>query len=139
MSTVLNPYISFKNNARQALEFYHSVFGGKLVLNTFKEFGAAQNPADENLIMHGQLDTDNGLTLMCADTPSFMTPHDSGSNITISLSGENEAELTGYYQKLSAGGTVGQPLDKAPWGDTYGQFTDRFGVDWMVNIAAPKA
>lgn len=138
MPTILNPYISFKDNARQALEFYHSVFGGKLAVNTFKEFGAAQNPAEENLVMHGQLDTDGGITLMCADTPSYMT-YESGTNITISLSGENEAELTALYQKLSAGGTVEQPLEKAPWGDTFGMFHDKFGVGWMVNIAGPKA
>ena len=138
MTTILNPYISFKDNARQALEFYHSVFGGKLVVNTFKEFHAAQDPKEENLIMHGQLDTDNGITLMCADTPSYMT-YDSGTNITISLSGENEAELTALYQKLSAGGTVEQPLEKAPWGDTFAMFHDKFGVGWMVNIAGPKA
>jgi len=138
MSSKLNPYISFKDNARQALEFYYSVFGGKLTMNTFKDFQASQNPAEENLIMHGQLDTENGFTLMAADTPSYMT-YEPGKNISISLSGENEAELRGYYQKLSAGGTIAQPLEKAPWGDTFGMFTDKFGIDWMVNIAGQKS
>jgi PhnB protein len=61
-----------------------------------------------------------------------------GTNVGVSLSGDNEAELTAYYQKLSAGGTVTMPLDKAPWGDSFGMFIDKFGVSWLVNITAPK-
>lgn len=138
MPTVLNPYLAFTGNARQAMEFYHSVFGGKLNMNTFKEFGASQDPSEDNNIMHAQLDTDNGMTLMGADTMSHME-HRPGNNFSISLSGDNEKELSGYFNKLAAGGTVIQPLEKAPWGDTFGQLTDRFGIDWMVNIAGPKA
>lgn len=137
MPTLLNPYLSFKDNARQAVEFYHSVFGGKLTLSTFKEFGMSQDPVTENLIMHAMLQAENGITLMAADTPPGMQ-YQPGSSISISLSGENEAELTAYYQKLSAGGTVVEPLTKAPWGDTFGMLVDSFGVNWMVNIAAQK-
>jgi PhnB protein len=134
MTTKLNPYLSFKDNAREAMQFYKSVFGGKLNVSTFKEFNASQDPAEDNLIMHAQLDSDNGLTLMGSDTPSYMqyTP---GMNGSISLSGENEAELTGYYQKLAEGGKVSQALEKAPWGDSFGMVTDKYGVNWMVNIA----
>ncbi len=134
MQTRLNPYLSFRDNARQAMEFYHSVFGGKLVLNTFKEFNLSADPSDDEKIMHGMLETENGLVLMGADTPSSME-YRAGLAMTISLSGDNEAELTAYYQKLLVGGTVVQPLDKSPWGDTFGMLTDPFGVDWMVNIA----
>jgi len=137
MPTLLNPYLSFKDNARQAVEFYHSVFGGKLTLSTFKEYGLSQDPVAGNLIMHAMLQAENGITLMAADTPPGMQ-YQPGSSISISLSGENEAELTAYYQKLSAGGTVVEPLTKAPWGDTFGMLVDPFGVNWMVNIAAKK-
>lgn len=137
MSTKLNPYLSFKDNAREALEFYHSVFGGKLSLNTFQEFQASQDPSEADKIMHGQIDTDNGLTLMGADTPNGM-PYTPATNLTISLSGEDEAELAGYFQKLSAGGMVTEPLATAPWGDMFGMVTDRYGVNWMVNIAVPQ-
>jgi PhnB protein len=58
-----------------------------------------------------------------------------GTNGAISLSGDNEAELRGYFQKLSAGAAILQPLEKAPWGDTFGMLTDKFGVRWLVNIA----
>lgn len=138
MATRLNPYLSFRDNAREAMEFYQTVFGGQLAMNTFKEFHVSQDPAEDNKIMHAMLETDSGLTLMAADTPNSM-PHQPGSNISISLSGEDEAELTAYYQKLSAGGTVMMPLAKAPWGDTFGACKDRFGIDWMVNITGNPA
>jgi PhnB protein len=74
---------------------------------------------------------------MASDTPSGME-YRPGTNLSVSLSGENEAELTAYYQKLSAGGMVTMPLEKAIWGDSFGMFTDKFGIGWMVNILAPK-
>jgi PhnB protein len=138
MPTVLNPYLSFKDNAREAMEFYQSVFGGKLALSTFKEAHASQAPSDDNKIMHGQLEAENGITLMGADIPEFMGQSPGGA-MSISLSGDNEAELKGYWNKLSTGGTTLQPLEKAPWGDTFGMLTDKFGVTWLVNIAGQQA
>jgi PhnB protein len=136
MTTRLNPYLSFRDNARDAIEFYRSVFGGELALSTFGEFQASQDPAEQDKVMHAMLTTDNGLVLMASDTPNQMeyTP---GNNYSISLSGEaaDEAELRGYWDKLSAEGTVSMPLDKAPWGDTFGMCVDRFGISWLVNIA----
>ncbi|GLZ39579.1 VOC family protein [Actinokineospora sp. NBRC 105648] len=136
MSSRLNPYINFTDNARQALDFYQQVFGGTLVTNTFGEFGA-QGP-DAEKIMHGQLETDAGYTLMAADTPTGMT-FTPGTNITVSLSGEDGDTLRGYWEKLSAGATVTTPLEKQMWGDEFGQLTDQFGVPWMVNITQPKS
>ena len=136
MQTRLNPYISFKDNARAAMEFYQSVFGGTLTMGTFKEFHASQNPAEDDLIMHAQLETSSGMVLMASDTPESME-YRPGNNISISLSGDNEAELTAYYEKLSNGGTVTMPLEKALWGDTFGMCIDRFGINWLVNIS-PK-
>ncbi len=137
MQSKLNPYIHFKDNTRQAMEFYKTVFGGKLTMNTFKEFQASQDPSEDNKIMHAQLDTDNGMTLMASDTPNRME-YGPGINFDISLSGDNEPELTGYYNKLTQGGTITQPLVKAQWGDSFGMLVDKFGITWMVNIAAPK-
>ena len=138
MTTRLNPYLGFRDNAREAMEFYRTVFGGELVASTFGEFQATQDPAEQDKIMHSQLTTDAGLTLMASDTPNTMdyTP---GSNYSVSLSGEDEAELRGYWDKLSDGGTVRMPLDKAPWGDSFGMCVDRFGVSWLVNIAGSAA
>ena len=83
--------------------------------------------------MHGMITADNGMVVMAADLPNSMELKP-GNNFSISLSGSDETELSGYFEKLSAGGTVGEPLAKAPWGDTFGMFTDKFGIAWMVNI-----
>ena len=137
MSTRLNPYISFRDTAREAMDFYQSVFGGELTRSTFGEFQASSDPDEQDRVMHSMLETDSGLTLMAADTPNGMELT-AGNNYAVSLSGEDETELRGYWDKLSDGGTVTMPLEKAPWGDSFGMCTDRFGVSWMVNIAGAQ-
>jgi PhnB protein len=133
----LNPYISFEDNARQAMEFYKEVFGGTLVLNTFGEFGQADSPVADK-IMHGMLETDNGFTIMAADTPPGME-RNPGDTISISLSGDDADELRGYWDKLSSSGKVSMPLEKQMWGDEFGMCVDQFGIPWMVNINAQQA
>jgi PhnB protein len=133
----LNPYISFTDNARQAMEFYRDVFGGTLSLNTFGEFGT-EDSAIADKIMHGMLETDSGFTLMGADTPPGVE-HSPGNNIAVSLSGDDADELRGYWEKLSDGGSVSVPLEKQMWGDEFGMCVDRFGIPWMVNIGQPQA
>ena len=137
MSSRLNPYLSFKDDAREAMEFYKSVFGGKLDLNTFKEYQASQDPSEDEKIMHSQLESPDGITFMAADTPNGME-FSPGNTMSMSLSGDDEKTLSGYYKKLLAGGSVIMPLEKAPWGDTFGMLTDKFGVKWMVNISPAK-
>ncbi|MGF9663779.1 VOC family protein [Arthrobacter crystallopoietes] len=134
MTTRLNPYLSFRDNAREAMAFYHSVFGGDLNTSTFGEYGASDDPGEKDKVMHSMLEAPNGLVLMGADTPSSMD-YNPGDNISISLSGEDEAELRGYWDKLAVGANVAEQLAKAPWGDTFGMLTDRFGINWLVNIA----
>lgn len=136
MASRLNPYLSFTDNARQAMEFYQGVFGGTLTLNTFGEFGAPDSP-DADKIMHGMLETDGGFTLMAADTPAGME-HKPGTNIAVSLSGDDAKELRGYWEKLSALGDVSVPLEKQMWGDEFGMCVDQFGIGWMVNIGSPR-
>ncbi|HUQ59285.1 VOC family protein [Lentzea sp.] len=131
MATRLNPYISFDGQARQAMGFYQSVFGGELRMNTFGEFGMQDTPQADQ-IMHAQLETDAGYTIMAADTPPGAEVR-AGSSITVSLSGDDEV-LREYFAKLAEGGEVGTPLEKQMWGDEYGDLTDRFGVSWMVNL-----
>jgi PhnB protein len=137
MATRLNPYISFGDNARQALQFYQGVFGGELTISTFGEFGQQDTPLADN-IMHGQLETPGGLTLMAADTPPGME-HTPGNNIAVSLSGDDADALRGYWEQLSDGGTVSVPLEKQMWGDEFGMCVDRFGISWLVNISQPQA
>jgi len=135
--TLLNPYLGFRDTAKQAMEFYRSVFGGELTLSTFGEMHASEDPAEQQKIMHGMLTSPSGLVLMGADTPNRMN-YTPGDNYSISLSGDDDAELRGYWEKLSDGATITAPLTQAPWGDAFGMCTDRFGVNWLVNIAGNK-
>jgi PhnB protein len=136
--TTLNPYLNFRSDAKDALAFYSSVLGGELTTSTFGEAGMSQSPAEADLIMHGQITSPSGLVLMAADTPEHME-WSPGSNIAVSLSGDDVAELTGYWDRLSEGATITVPLAQAPWGDTFGMLDDKFGVSWLVNITAPQA
>ncbi|MFC4223319.1 VOC family protein [Lysinibacter cavernae] len=134
MSTRINTYLSFRDSARQAVAFYQTVFGGEYTLSTFGEFQASEDPAENDKVMHSMLTTSTDQVIMCADTPNSMELTQ-GTNYSMSISGEDEAELTGYWQKLTADGTITMPLNKAPWGDSFGMCVDKFGVSWMVNIA----
>ena len=133
MTSKLNPYVTFDGHAREALEFYRDVLGGELNVNTFADFGN-ESGGDADKIMHGQLETDAGFTLMAADNPpgESFTP---GNNYAISLSGDDTEMLHGYWEKLSDGGNVMVKLEKQMWGDEFGMCADKFGVTWMVNIA----
>lgn len=133
MPSQMNPYLSFRDNAREAMDFYQSVFGGTLERSTFGEMNMADDPAEANKIMHSSLTTDNGFVLMASDTPSSMNL-DEGSSYSISLSGDNGEELRRYWDRLLDGGQMDLPLEKAPWGDLFGMLTDKFGTSWMISI-----
>jgi PhnB protein len=123
------------------MEFYKSVFGGKLDISRFKDMQAMpnQDPADDEKVMHSTLETDDGFTIMGSDTPSSMEYTD-GARVSVSVSGEeaDEEKLRGYYEKLCEGGKEILPMNKAPWGDSFGMCDDKFGIHWLVNIAGPK-
>jgi PhnB protein len=138
MSVRLNPYLSFRDNAREAMEFYRSVFGGELTMNTFKEYNASSEPSEDDLVMHAQLEGEHGVVFMGSDTPQRME-YKPGNTFSMSLSGDDDAVLSGWFQKLADGGTVTMPLEKAPWGDTFGMCVDRYGVNWLVNISGSAA
>lgn len=137
----LNPYLNFRGDAKDAMQFYHSVFGGDLVSNTFAEFGMPVDPSEADLVMHSQLTTPSGFTLMGSDTPSHLDWSKGENAFSVSLSGSDaeNAELSGYFEKLAEGGEITQPLVAAPWGDSFGMLVDRFGVTWLVNIAGAQS
>ena len=132
----LNPYLNFADaTAREAMEFYASVLGGELDVMTFGDMGTEGPMATQ--VMHGQLETPSGLTLMGADAPPEMVQVTFGDNVSVSISGSDEEaeQLRGWFSALSEGGEVRQPLEAAPWGDEFGMFVDRFGISWLFNIA----
>ena len=138
MTVRLNPYLSFRDNAREAMAFYQKVFGGELNVSTFADLHASADPTEQHKIMHSQLESPDGLVLMAADTPDGME-YRPQAGVSVSLSGDDEARLRGYWERLSEGGSVTVPFEKAPWGDTFGMCVDRFGTSWMVNVAAQSA
>ena len=140
MAALLNPYLGFRDTARAAMEFYQSVFEGTLTISTFGEAHASDDPNEQDKVMHAQLETASGFTLMASDTPNSL-PWSPESNISISLSGGeyDETELRGYWNGLAEAGTIALPLELAPWGDTFGMVIDRFGTRWMVNIMGAQS
>ncbi len=136
MSMTLCPYLNFRGNAREAMERYREVFGGELMLTTFAEGGTPGDPAEADNIMHGQLETPDGFTLMGADAPDSMS-YTPGSTISVSLFGDDEEKARRFWDALLDGGSETVPLERAPWGDVFGMLVDRFGIEWMVNVSAP--
>ncbi|MFF4037625.1 VOC family protein [Streptomyces sp. NPDC001816] len=131
MESRLNPYIAFNGNARQAIEFYQEVLGGKLEIGTFGDFGSSEMP-DADKVMHAVLDTADGYRVMAWDVPERV-PFNPGNNVALYLGGD-DTKLRDYFEKLAVDGTVTMPLEKQSWGDEAGTLVDRFGITWMVNI-----
>lgn len=138
MAARLNPYINFTGNAREALEFYRDVFGGELRISTFGQFGQPDSPSADQ-VMHGQLETPMGFTLMAADTPAEMKTVTTGNNVVICISGDDADQLREYWTKLAETGKVNTPLEQQVWGDVYGDLVDQFGIEWMVDIVQPRS
>lgn len=139
MSADVTTYLNFRGSARDALTFYESVFGGELRISSFKDLGMPVGEDEGDLVMHGQLDVDGSPLIMGSDVPSHMGWAAGENTFSVSLSGDDEAVLTGWWNALSEGATVTQPLEKAPWGDSFGMLKDRFGVSWLVNISGAGA
>lgn len=133
MPMLLNPYFSFRDTAEEAMTFYRSVFGGELSVSRFSEYGASDDPAEQDKVMHSMLTTGTGMVLMAADTPNSMDLA-VGENVSVSVSGDDESVMRGWCEALGAGGTVTMPLEEAPWGGLFGMCTDRFGIHWMFSV-----
>ena len=139
MAVVLNPYLHFNDGkTKEAMEFYKSIFGGKLKISTFGEF---PNPSIteemKDHVMHAVLETDH-LQIMASDTDP-VGDVTVGGNVELSISGDDEEALRGYFNGLCKDGKITMTLEKQAWGDLFGMVTDKYGINWMVNIAVPKS
>ncbi|MGH2907448.1 MAG: VOC family protein [Solirubrobacterales bacterium] len=134
--STLNPYLSFQGNTREAMEFYHSIFGGDLNVQTVGESPMESPPEAADSVMHAQLSA-GAITIMAADAQHGMQVN-FGNSVNLSLVGEDEAELKSWFDALGAGGQVSLPLEKQFWGDTFGMLTDKFGINWMVNVVSAE-
>lgn len=132
----LTPYLTLPGTAREAMTLYQSVLGGELTLSTFGEMGAeGGQPELADQVMHAHLTTPAGLQLMASDTPpGEVVEH--GSTVRLSLFGDDEPTMRGWFEALAEGGEVHVPLAMQMWGDVFGQCADRFGLIWLVNISA---
>jgi PhnB protein len=137
MVTTINPYLSFDSNARAAMEYYQSLFGGTLDVLTFESFGMG-GEGEGDKVMHAYLETPDGLALMASDTPNEMG-HTPPVGMSVALSGDDEQKLRGFWEGLIDGGSVTEPLDSPPWGGLFGMCVDRFGIAWMVSISPQRA
>lgn len=138
MSVNFTPYLSFRGQAREAMSFYQSIFGGELKVTTFAEGGmSGADGVQPDQVMHSQLD--GPVMLMGSDVPESM-PFTQGSTISMCFSGDASGLDTcrEYWSKLAEGGAVGMALDLAPWGDYYGNLTDKYGINWMFDFSAPE-
>ncbi len=134
MSINLSPYLNWRGQAAEAMTFYQSVLGGELLSSTFAEYGGMGVPEEEQgNVMHSQLQVSDSVLLMGSDAPSTM-PGDI-HNGTVTISGDEVDTIRGWFEALGEGGTVDLPFEQAPWGDYFGQVTDRFGIHWMFNAA----
>ncbi len=134
MKPTLTPYLNFMGQTKDAMEFYQSVLGGELKMQTFAESGAPISEEDKDKIIHADLQND-ALSFMASDGNAEHPVH-MGDNIHMSIVGSDAELLTKYFNGLAEGGKVDMPLAKQFWGDIYGQLTDKFGVHWMVNISS---
>lgn len=136
MSVNAVTHLNFRGDARAALTFYRSVFGGDIAVVTYGDAGDAQDLAGADQVMWGQVSAGSGFRVMAHDVPAGM-PWDQGENaFFVSLRGETSGEITAYRKKLSEGATVVRPLEPARWAPLYGMLRDRFGVTWVVDVAA---
>jgi PhnB protein len=132
-------HVNFRGEARAALEFYRDVFDGELATITYGAMNAAQHPEEADLIMWGQVTAPSGFAIMAYDVPADR-PHDKGvAPFFESVRGQSVEDVTPVWEKLARGATVLQDLMPSPWAPAYGMLTDRFGITWVIDVAAEPA
>lgn len=137
MSLHTTTHLNFRGDARHALNLYRSVFGGDLVAVTYADAHSVADPAEADQVMWGQVTAPNGFRVMAYDVPGSR-PWDRGQDpFYVSVRGDDPEELKRYWDGLTEGATVTVELAPAPWAPLCGMLTDRFGVTWVLDVAAP--
>lgn len=135
MSVNTTPHLNFRGEARAALEFYRSAFGGDLAVITYGDMGAPEDPAEAANVVWGQVSAPNGFRVMAYDVPASR-PWSAGEDpFFVSVRGDDADELTAAWKVLSEGAAVLQPLGPSQWAPLYGMLKDRFGVTWVLDVA----
>lgn len=136
MSVTTTTHLNFRGDAREALEFYQSVFGGDLTVISYADMGNGDDPATADHVVWGQVAAPNGFRIMAYDVYPFLEWDRGKDPFFVSVRGDDEAELKRLWAGLAEGATVRQDLEPSQWAPLYGQLTDRFGVTWVLDIAA---
>ncbi|MDT0318600.1 VOC family protein [Streptomyces millisiae] len=139
MSIATTTHLNFRGDARAALDFYHSVFGGRAVAVTQRDAGNVQHQDEAEWVMWGEVVGDNGFHVMAYDVPSRLPYHPGENTVFVSVRGDDPAEIAELWGKLTVGSTVVRPLEPAPWAPLYGMLRDPFGVTWVLDLAFPNA
>ena len=139
MTIKTTTHLNFRGNARAALQFYQSVFGGHLVAITYADAHAVQDPAEADQLMWGQVAADNGFAIMAYDVPSRLDWNPGEIPAFVSVRGDAAEEITLYWETLSQGATVIQELAPAGWSPLYGRLKDRFGITWVLDVEVAYA
>lgn len=139
MTIKTTTHLNFRGQARAALDFYRSVFGGEQVVLTYRDAHAVQNPDEADQVMWGQVAAESGFRVMAYDVPSSLAWNAGEIPVFVSVRGDAAAEVTSYWEKLAAGATVIQPLGPAAWSPLYGMLKDRFGITWVLDVEVPYA
>ncbi|MFC9440564.1 VOC family protein [Nocardia sp. NPDC057030] len=146
-------HLNFHGEAREALEFYRSVFGGELTVATYADFGMPAGAPGAQHVVFGQVVADNGFRVMAYDVPGQAGPaaprvpstrRENGTTITderffLSVRGPSVDEVTPVWAGLAEDAIVIEPFGPAPWAPAFGMLTDRFGVTWIVDVATEYA
>jgi len=134
-NTAIYPYLNFNGNCSEAMHFYKDALGGILELNSFSDSPMA-TPENGHLVLHSVL-TREGITIMASDC---MPGQDAifGNNVSLSVNCTSKEQADDFFAKLSPKGNITMPLENTFWGAYFGMFTDRFGINWLVNYDAPK-
>jgi PhnB protein len=153
MSITTTAHLNFRGNAREALEFYHSVFGGEIMVITYGDFGMPKELPDASKVVWGQVAADDGFRVMAYDVPSQAgtgtapapsTRREDGMTVTgepffLSVRGETVEEVGALWEKLADGATVVEAYGPAQWAQASGMLTDRFGITWILDVATQYA
>jgi len=134
----VNPYLTFGGTCEAAFDFYKAAFGGEFQTQArFGDMPEMCGPGDKDKIMHVALPIGNTV-LMGSDSPDSMGPVTAGNQYTVSIQATSEAEADKLYNSLSAGGNPIMAMAKVPWNAYFGMFTDKFGIQWLINYDYPQ-
>lgn len=150
MSITTTTHLNFSGDARSALTFYQSVFGGQVTIATYGDFGMPKEVPGADHVVFGQVETEGGFRVMAYDIPGQSsgsaekpgtTRREDGTTITdqpffLSVRGETLEEVEAYWNKLSLGASIVEPLAASAWSPGFGMLTDSFGVTWILDVAA---